>query len=65
LAKKCSFDLRQVSGFERDDDKAKARQTRHATAWLAKLSPDGPMLPVRIDMEARWVGEAQLVLVAK
>jgi hypothetical protein len=66
LAKRCTFDLRQVSGFERDeDDREAAAKTRHATAWLARLTPDGPMLPVRIDMEARWVGEAQLLLVDK
>jgi hypothetical protein len=64
-AKRCTFDLRMVSGFEKDDDREQTGQTRHATAWLARLTPDGPMLPVRIDMEARWVGEAQLVLVDK
>jgi len=65
LAKRCTFDIRMVSGFERDDNREQTGQTRHATAWLARLAPDGPMLPVRIDMEARWVGEAQLVLVDK
>jgi hypothetical protein len=65
VAKRCTFDIRQVSGFEKDDDLKQAAQTRHATAWLARLKPEGPMLPVRIDMEARWVGEAQLLLVDK
>jgi hypothetical protein len=66
LAKRCTFDIRQVSGFEHDEsDREAAAKTRHATAWLARLTSDGPMLPVRIDMEARWVGETQLLLVNK
>jgi hypothetical protein len=60
--KRCKLDIRQISGFEKDDDPVDARRIRHATAWLARLTPGGPMLPVRIDMEARYVGQAQLYL---
>jgi hypothetical protein len=60
--KRCRLDIRQISGFEKGDDPVDATRTRHATVWLARVTPDGPMVPVRIDMEARYVGEAQLFL---
>jgi hypothetical protein len=63
--KRCTFEVRQLSGFEHGDDREDAAKTRHATAWLARLTPGGPLLPVRLDMEARLVGSAQMVLVSK
>ena len=63
-AQRCDFAGREVGGFDTLDDWPDARKIRHARAWFARLTPDGPPMPVRIDFEAKLVGEAQMVLVA-
>lgn len=61
-ALRCEFDGRLLAGFMLDSDRAAAARPQKGTAWLARLSPEAPMLPVRISFEMRWLGSATMVL---
>lgn len=57
----CRFVGRQLAGF-RNDDADWAREPHEGAAWLARVVPGGPMIPVRLKFETRWVGSVTLVL---
>ncbi len=61
-ALRCDFDGRLLAGFMVDSDRAAAARPQKGSAWLASLWPGGPMLPVRLSFEIRWLGSANMVL---
>jgi Protein of unknown function (DUF3108) len=61
-ALRCDFDGRQLAGFPRDQPPDTAGRIQHGSAWLARLSPDGPPVPVRVTFETRFFGAATLYL---
>jgi hypothetical protein len=63
-ALRCDFEGRLLAGFMLSGDRAAAAQPQLATAWLARLAPGGPMLPVRLRFEHRWLGSATMLLTA-
>ncbi len=63
-ALRCEFEGRLLAGFMLDGDRAAATQPQRATAWLMRLSPGGPMLPVRLRFAHRWLGSATMQLTA-
>ena len=60
-ALRCDFEGKMIAGFTVGEE-AKQRHTLHATAWLAKLTPDGPPMPVRAKFETRYFGDATVYL---
>jgi len=61
-ALRCDFVGHMVAGFlDRDNTPASRRPLRGA-AWLASLVPDGPPIPVRMDFDTHWFGEAHMYL---
>ncbi len=61
-ALRCDFNGRLLAGFMLDSDRGTAARPQTGTAWLARLSPDGPLLPVRLRFDMRWLGGATMVL---
>ena len=61
-ALRCDFNGRLLAGFMLDGDRAAAARPQKGSAWLARLSPGGPMLPVRLSFDIRWLGSATMVL---
>ncbi len=46
-AMRCDFSTLEVGGFLHDDNFARAHQPQSGTAWLARVAPDAPVLPIR------------------
>lgn len=61
-ALRCGFEGQIIAGFRRGDDPEEARQPQFGTAWLARVLPGGPPLPVRIEVPSRWFGTIRVVL---
>lgn len=61
---RCDFEGRLVAGFLVDGDRESAARPQLGTAWLARLSPDAPLLPVRMRFDMRWMGSATMTLTA-
>lgn len=61
-ALRCDFDGRLLAGFMLEGDREAAARPQKGTAWLARLSPDGPLLPVKLRFEIRWLGSATMLL---
>jgi hypothetical protein len=61
-ALRCDFDGRQLAGFLREADRDELRRPQRGSAWLARVVPGAPPLPVRISFETRWFGLATLYL---
>ena len=61
-ALRCEFEGRQTGGFKRDDDVAREQRPQHGTAWFARLTPAGPVVPVRITFQSRILGEATMYI---
>ena len=61
-ALRCDFEGRLLAGFMLEGDRAEAGRPHKASAWLARLAPGGPMLPVRLRFENRWLGSATMLL---
>jgi len=57
-ALRCDFDGLQTAGFQHDESDAELHRIHHSTAWLAKVSPDQPALPVRVMFETTYFGHA-------
>ena len=60
----CEFEGRQLGGFVLDEDREKLLRPQRGSAWLAAVSPGGPILPVRISFQTRWVGDATMFIAA-
>jgi hypothetical protein len=61
-ALRCDFLHQTLAGFLLEDSSAYDRRPLHGSVWLARLAPGEPPLPVRIDVETRWFGEATTYL---
>jgi hypothetical protein len=61
-AMRCTVEVRVLAGRLSDQDANEAKTPQRATAWLARLSPGGPVLPVRIDLPSRWFGTVRIHL---
>ena len=60
----CEFEGRQLGGFVLDEDREKLLRPQRGSAWFAVVSPGGPILPVRISFQTRWVGDATMFIAA-
>ena len=60
----CELEFRQAGGFASGDDRKKQSQPRCGFVWLASLGNDGRglKLPVWVQIEAGWLGPANLYL---
>lgn len=63
-ALRCDFDGRQLAGFVKDEDQAALRRPQHGSAWFARLTPGGPIVPVRMMFETRLFGPATMYMTA-
>lgn len=62
LALRCDLEGRQLGGFQHDVDTEELHKVQHSTAWLARLVPGGPKLPVRVLFETRFFGHGTAYL---
>jgi hypothetical protein len=60
---RCEFEGRLLAGFLLDGDREAAARPHRGTAWLGRLAPGAPLLPVRLSFEMRWLGAATMSLV--
>jgi hypothetical protein len=60
---RCAFEGRQTAGFVRDADRAELNRPHRGVAWLARLAPGEPAVPVRLTFETRYFGDATMYLV--
>jgi hypothetical protein len=58
---RCDFIGREVGGFKHDGSTWQ-HQPHNGAAWLAKVVPDGPPIPVRLNFSTRWVNNITIVL---
>lgn len=58
----CGFEGRMVAGFLADQDRAEAARPRQGRAWLARVLPDTPPIPVRLEADGGWLGTVQIHL---
>jgi hypothetical protein len=63
-ALRCDFSGRMLAGFRFAEDRARASQPMHGSAWLAPVTAGGEKLPVRITFQTRWFGDATMYLTA-
>jgi hypothetical protein len=61
-ALRCDFAGRQLAGFQHDASEAELRRIHHSQAWLARVLPGGPPMPVRVVFETRYFGHATAFL---
>jgi hypothetical protein len=61
-ALRCEFVGRQTGGFKHDVSDEELHKLHYSTAWLARVVPDAPPLPVRIVFEAHFFGHATAYL---
>jgi hypothetical protein len=57
-ALRCDFDGRLLAGFPRDADARERARDHKSQAWLARVVPGEPALPVRIVFETSFFGSA-------
>lgn len=63
-AMRCDFSTLEVGGFLHDDNYAKSHQRQGGTAWLARVAPDAPMLPIRANFSTVDHGPVAAYLVS-
>ena len=61
-ALRCDFEGRMLAGFKFGDDTPADRKPLHGSAWFAAALPGEPPLPVRMQFQTRWFGEAMMFL---
>jgi hypothetical protein len=61
-ALRCDFGGRLLAGFMLEGDRRAAARPQQGSAWLARLSPGGPLVPVRLRFDLRWLGSATMLL---
>ena len=61
-ALRCDFDGQQLAGFQHDADQEELTRVHKSQAWLARVLPGQPALPVRIVFETRYFGHATAFL---
>ncbi len=60
----CDFSGVQTGGFMRGEDRAGQVKPHEGSAWLARVLPGQPMLPVRMVFDIRLFGQASMFLTA-
>jgi hypothetical protein len=60
---RCDFIGQMLAGFLYEDTSASDRRPLHGTAWLARMAPGEPPVPVRLQFETHWFGDATMYLV--
>jgi hypothetical protein len=61
-ALRCDFEGRMLAGFRLDGNRQAAGRPMLGTAWLAKVAPNQPDMPVRMRFETRWFDWATMYL---
>jgi hypothetical protein len=61
-ALRCDFVGQMLAGFLYEDSSAYDRRPLHGTAWLARLIPGEPPMPVEMQFETHWFGDAHMYL---
>ena len=61
-ALRCDLDGIQTAGFKHDENEASLHRIHHSTAWLARIMPGAPALPVRVVFETNYFGHATAYL---
>lgn len=61
-ALRCDFIGNELAGFLIGEDNSDNRKPLHGSAWLAIVPPYSTPLPVRIEFQTRWFGEARMYL---
>ena len=59
---RCGLESRLVAGVRIGDDPARAKQPRPATAWLAKVDPRLPPIPIRVEFPSTIFGTMRMEL---
>lgn len=59
---RCDFSGRLLAGFKFGSEREHDSKPLHGSAWLAPVTPGGPLLPVRMSFETRWFGDAVMYL---
>ena len=63
-AMRCDFSTAEVAGFLHDDNFARAHQPQGGTAWLARVAPGAPVLPIRANFSTVDHGPVAAYLVS-
>ena len=61
-AMRCDFVGQMLAGFLYVDSSAYDRRPLHGSAWLADMVPGEPPVPVQMQFETHWFGEAHMYL---
>jgi hypothetical protein len=61
-ALRCDFIGQMLAGFLYEDTNPFDRRPLHGSAWLARLVPGEPPVPVQMQFETHWFGEAALYM---
>lgn len=61
-ALRCDFIGQMLAGFLYEDTSPFDRRPLHGTAWLAKMVPGEPLVPVQMQFETHWFGDATLYM---
>lgn len=61
-ALKCDFSGQMLAGFMFDHPPGEPGCPYHGSAWIARLTPGGPPLPVRLSFETHWLGDVTMYL---
>jgi hypothetical protein len=59
---RCDFIGQMLAGFLYEDTSTFDRRPLHGTAWLARMGPGEPPVPVRMQFETHWFGDATLYM---
>jgi hypothetical protein len=59
---RCDFLGQMLAGFLHEDSSPYDRRPLHGSAWLAEMVPGEPPVPVQMQFETRWFGEAHMYL---
>ena len=62
-ALRCDIDGRLLAGYRLEDPPEARGKSRHGTAWLASVVPGAPLLPVRVEFETTFFGDATAYLI--
>lgn len=61
-ALRCDFVSQMLAGFLYEDSTPYSRRPLHGAAWLARMVPGAPPVPVRMQFETHWFGDATMYL---
>lgn len=61
-ALRCAFSGQMLAGFVLDHPPGEVARPYRGSAWLARLAPGEPPLPVRLSFETHWLGDVTMYL---